>query len=100
MAERMGFEPMVRSRESLVFKTSSINHSDTSPQWLPPNASIILAWKTGLVKPGCHLFLFFFIALFGSFFGPAAGPQSPAKNHNTQQSAAKGRKAEQQRNCV
>ncbi len=32
----MGFEPMVRSRESLVFKTSSINHSDTSPQWLPP----------------------------------------------------------------
>lgn len=36
MAERMGFEPMVRSRESLVFKTSSINHSDTSPQWLPP----------------------------------------------------------------
>ena len=35
MAERMGFEPMVRSRESLVFKTSSINHSDTSPQWLP-----------------------------------------------------------------
>lgn len=27
---------MVRSRESLVFKTSSINHSDTSPQWLPP----------------------------------------------------------------
>ena len=34
MAERMGFEPMVRSRESLVFKTSSINHSDTSPQWL------------------------------------------------------------------
>ena len=47
----MGFEPMVRSRESLVFKTSSINHSDTSPQWLPPNASIILAWKSGLVKP-------------------------------------------------
>ena len=32
----MGFEPMVRSRESLVFKTSSLNHSDTSPQWLPP----------------------------------------------------------------
>ena len=36
MAERMGFEPMVRSRESLVFKTSSLNHSDTSPQWPPP----------------------------------------------------------------
>ena len=28
----MGFEPMVRSRESLVFKTSSINHSDTYPR--------------------------------------------------------------------
>lgn len=55
----MGFEPMVRSRESLVFKTSSINHSDTSPQWLPPNASIILAWKTWLVKPGLKKYQFF-----------------------------------------
>ena len=68
MAERMGFEPMVRSRESLVFKTSSINHSDTSPQWLPPNASIILAWKAGVVNPGFHFFLQFFSTLCSAAF--------------------------------
>ncbi len=31
MAERKGFEPLVPAKESLVFKTSSLNRSDTSP---------------------------------------------------------------------
>ena len=79
MAERMGFEPMVRSRESLVFKTSSINHSDTSPQWLPPNASIILAWKTGLVKPGLEKISIFFV---GPFAAPPL-PYSPYRHNQT-----------------
>lgn len=51
MAERMGFEPMVRSRGSLVFKTSSINHSDTSPQWRRQNAGIIIQKTEGVVNP-------------------------------------------------
>ena len=51
MAERMGFEPMVRSRESLVFKTSSINHSDTSPQWLPPECRYYYT----KIRRGCQL---------------------------------------------
>ena len=51
MAERMGFEPMVRSRESLVFKTSSINHSDTSPQWLPPECRYYYTKCGGVVNP-------------------------------------------------
>ena len=46
----MGFEPMVRSRESLVFKTSSINHSDTSPQWLPPECRYYYTKK----RRGCQ----------------------------------------------
>ena len=57
MAERMGFEPMVRSRESLVFKTSSINHSDTSPQWLRQNAGIIIQKYGGVVNPSAQTFL-------------------------------------------
>ena len=48
----MGFEPMVRSRESLVFKTSSINHSDTSPQWLPPECRYYYTKK----RRGCQPF--------------------------------------------
>ena len=52
----MGFEPMVRSRESLVFKTSSINHSDTSPKRSPSSASIILAQSAGSVKPDANVF--------------------------------------------
>ncbi len=40
---------MVRSRESPVFKTGSINHSDTSPQW-QGDASAILAWVGANVK--------------------------------------------------
>lgn len=79
MAERMGFEPMVRSRESLVFKTSSINHSDTSPQWLPPNASIILAWKTGLVKPGFRFFFNFFYDPVLLPFCPGFWPDNPSR---------------------
>ena len=57
MAERMGFEPMVRSRESLVFKTSSINHSDTSPQWLPPECRYIIQKYGGVVNPSAQTFL-------------------------------------------
>ncbi len=61
MAERMGFEPMVRSRESLVFKTSSLNHSDTSPQWPPPRCDSYItispaecqAWKWKNSKRNC-----------------------------------------------
>ena len=52
----MGFEPMVRSRESLVFKTSSINHSDTSPQRSPSSARFILAQSVRDVKPNEQLF--------------------------------------------
>ena len=47
----MGFEPMVRSRGSLVFKTSSINHSDTSPQWLPPECRYYYTKTEGVVNP-------------------------------------------------
>ena len=57
MAERMGFEPMVRSRESLVFKTSSINHSDTSPQWLPPECRYYYTKCGGVVNPSAQTFL-------------------------------------------
>ena len=61
MAERMRFEPMVRSRESLVFKTSSLNHSDTSPQWPPPRCDSYItispaecqAWKWKNSKRNC-----------------------------------------------
>lgn len=48
---------MVRSRESLVFKTSSINHSDTSPQWLRQNAGIIIQKYGGVVNPSAQTFL-------------------------------------------
>ena len=86
MAERMGFEPMVRSRESLVFKTSSINHSDTSPQWLPPNASIILAWKSGLVKPAFEKYQFFLLSFPGFFLARLrarqAQPKTAAHSHS------------------
>lgn len=53
----MGFEPMVRSRESLVFKTSSINHSDTSPQWLPPECRYYYTKYVGVVNPYAQTFL-------------------------------------------
>lgn len=53
----MGFEPMVRSRESLVFKTSSINHSDTSPQWLPPECRYYYTKYGGVVNPSAQTFL-------------------------------------------
>ena len=53
----MGFEPMVRSRESLVFKTSSINHSDTSPQCCRQNAGIIIQKYGGVVNPSAQTFL-------------------------------------------
>ena len=61
MAERMGFEPMVRSRESLVFKTSSLNHSDTSPEWPRPRCDSYItispaeceAWKWKNSKRNC-----------------------------------------------
>ena len=52
----MGFEPMVRSRESLVFKTSSINHSDTSPQWLPPECRYYYTKYGGVVNPSAQTF--------------------------------------------
>ena len=52
----MGFEPMVRSRESLVFKTSSINHSDTSPQRSPSSARFILAQSVRNVNPNEQIF--------------------------------------------
>ena len=62
----MGFEPMVRSRESLVFKTSSINHSDTSPQWLPPSTLDSIPNVLENVKPKAEFFYTFY------FFGTAA----------------------------
>ena len=55
----MGFEPMVRSRESLVFKTSSINHSDTSPQWLPPSTLDSIPNVPAIVKPKAEFFCIF-----------------------------------------
>ena len=65
MAERMGFEPMVRSRESLVFKTSSINHSDTSPQWLPPECRYYYTKK----RRGCQPFRANFFKFYSAFSG-------------------------------
>ena len=57
MAERMGFEPMVRSRESLVFKTSSINHSDTSPTVAAARMQVLLYKNAeGLSTPPRKLF--------------------------------------------
>ena len=53
----MGFEPMVRSRESLVFKTSSINHSDTSPQWLPPECRYYYTKRWRSCQPLRAIFL-------------------------------------------
>ena len=48
----MGFEPMVRSRGSLVFKTSSINHSDTPlHSGCRQNAGIIIQKTEGVVNP-------------------------------------------------
>ena len=47
---------MVRSRESLVFKTSSINHSDTSPQRSPSSARFILAQSVRNVNPNEQIF--------------------------------------------
>ena len=63
MAERMGFEPMVRFRESLVFKTSSINHSDTSPQWLPPECVYYYTKTQRGCQPLCVIFLKLFSGL-------------------------------------
>ena len=90
MAERMGFEPMVRSRESLVFKTSSINHSDTSPQWLPPECRYYYTkiWR-GCQPLRANFFENYFACeSHGEFFpvfcssGLCFGPFSPKKRKN------------------
>ena len=86
----MGFEPMVRSRESLVFKTSSINHSDTSPQWLPPECRYYYTkmWR-GCQPLRANFFENYFACESHGGFSPAFyadvfcfGPFSPKKRKN------------------
>ena len=88
---------MVRSRESLVFKTSSINHSDTSPQWLPPECRYYYTKNAeGLSTPPRKLFLknYFAVDLTVDFLLRFAqmffcfGPFSPkATPHNSRLTA-------------
>ena len=88
----MGFEPMVRSRESLVFKTSSINHSDTSPQWLPPECRYYYTKKRRGCQPFRAIFLNFIphfparCARRGILGGRAGGQCAKAENGGQSQS--------------